>query len=60
MALSMILGIPDLAHTYIWSVWKQPAAIYMPLASHTHHKAARSAPCQTLISQDAHLISATV
>ena len=64
MALSIVVSIPDLAQIYMEHMAHETASsnLYMPLGSHTHHNAARSAPYhyQTLISLKAHLSSAIV
>ena len=58
-ALSMIVSIPDLAQIYMEPM--ETANIKIDAYGITSsYNAARPAPCQTLIFQEAHLSSATV
>ena len=40
MALSIIVGIPDLAHTYMESMETDSSNLHASVGSHTHRKAA--------------------
>ena len=61
MALSMIVSIPDLAQIYMEPMETANSNLHAYMLTHPHHNAAASAPCEceSLISQEAHLSSAT-
>ena len=48
MALSIIVGIPDLAQIYMEPVETNNSSLHASLGPHTHCKAAASTSCQTL------------
>ena len=60
MALSIVVGIPDLVYTYMKPMETASSNLHASGLTNHHNAATRSAPCQALISQEAHLGSATV